>query len=88
MTLDEHTPCPACPQIVRDLYVTARRVLEHEPAMSALIDHEELHRSCEAVRPWVEAHHANQLHAFSLELEAARDPKLTAIPADHDGSPR
>lgn len=93
MILDEHTPCPVCPQLVRDLYVAARRVLAHERRL-ATAEHEELHLHLEAMRAWVEAHHANQLHSHSTELEDARHPTLesqesaTVLPFDPGGSQR
>lgn len=75
MILDEHTPCPMCPQVNRDSYVAGRRVLERD-RKTWTPDHEELHLRLEAQRRWFDAHHANQLHAFSLELEDARHPTL------------
>lgn len=87
MILDAHTPCPACPQIVRTLYVTALRVLQARDC-PRLPEVEELFAAVDAVRPWVEAHHVNQEHAFSFELEDARAPQLTVVPVDHEGSQR
>jgi len=80
MTPDEHTPCPACPAQVRDLYAVGRRVLENAgwSEGSAPVEYEELYIALEALRPFVDAHHANQLHAFSEELADARDPKVPA----------
>lgn len=93
MILDEHTACPACPQPVRDLYAVCRRVVAAGPGRLSLVELEELQHVLEALRPWIEAHHANQVHAFSLELEDARQPRLEVTPAaapdiDHDGSER
>lgn len=75
MTIDEHNACPACPVVIRDLYAVGRRVLVREQDTKSL-EYEELYLALEAVRPFVEAHHANQLHAFSKELAAAREPQL------------
>lgn len=75
MILDDHNACPACARQVRNVYAAARRLLERDRP-TATPDHEELHLALEALRPFVEAHHANQLHAFSLELETARHPTL------------
>lgn len=71
MTPDAHTPCPACPIVVRDLYAVGRRVLIRIQEVAAP-EYEELYLALEALRPWYEAHYANQLHAFSPELEDAR----------------
>ena len=85
MTLDAHTACPACPHQVRALYAVGRRVLagsrSHFIAEERLppAEYDELYLALEALRPFVEAHHANQLHAFSPELEAARDLRLTEV---------
>ena len=73
MTYDAHTPCPACPRQVRDLYAVGRRVLERERERRTR-EYEELHQALEQLRPFVEAHHENQLHAFSPELEGVREP--------------
>lgn len=80
--IDSHTPCPACPQEVRALYAVGRRVLAgsqshfiaHERLAPA--EYDELSLALDALRPFVEAHHANQVHAFSPELEDARHPRL------------
>lgn len=78
MMLDDHNACPACPDVVRDVYAAARRVLEGD-LRTTTPDHEELHLVVERLRPFVEAHHANQLHAFSKELEDARHPKFAEV---------
>lgn len=79
MTIDDHNACPACPLPVRHLYAWALKVLAIDPALRSLRpEYEELHQAVEAMRPHVEAHHANQLHAFSPELAGARDPKVEA----------
>jgi len=88
MTPDAHTPCPACPATVRALYAAARRVLagtnshflKHERL--APPEYDELYHACEDLRPFVEAHHANQEHSLSPELEAARHPTVTEAPAE------
>lgn len=80
MTIDEHNACPACPAQVRALYAVGRRVLVREQDAKSL-EYEELYLALEALRPFVEAHHANQLHAFSRELAAAREPALAEIVA-------
>lgn len=85
MIPDAHTPCPACPAPVRALYAVARRVLAgthshfltHERLAPA--EYEELYQACEDLRPWIDAHHANQEHSLSPELEAARHPVLSVI---------
>ena len=77
MTLDEHTPCPACPHQVRALYAVGRRMLSARAETLSAPEAEEFLAALEALRPFVDAHHANQLHAFSLELEEARAPQLT-----------
>jgi hypothetical protein len=85
MTPDAHTPCPLCPEAVRNLFASAGvvgryfenvdvRYLPHsldQPLAAMLAALEEL-------RPWMEAHRANQLHATSPELEDARHPSLAA----------
>ena len=81
MTPDAHTPCPACPMVVRHLYTAGRRVLmvggylgvdwTFSPA-----ECQELYLALEALRPFVDAHDANQVHALSPELADARDPTL------------
>lgn len=90
MILDEHTACPACPQVVRDLYAIARRAQLRMPytGHGEVPEYDELLAVLEAFRPWIEAHHANQFHSHSLELEDARAPQLTAIAVDHEGSQR
>lgn len=76
--IDDHNACPACPNQVRALYAVGRRVLVREQdAKSA--EYEELYIALEALRPFVEAHHANQLHAFSHELAGARESKLAEV---------
>lgn len=75
MTIDAHNACPACPVIVRDLYAVGRRVLIREQD-AATAEYEELYLALEQLRPFIEAHHANQLHAFSPELAGAREPKI------------
>jgi hypothetical protein len=80
MIPDRHNACPACNADWRALYAVARRVLagsrSHFFAHERLTppEYEELYLACERVRDYVEAHHANQDHAFSPELEAARHP--------------
>lgn len=94
MILDEHTPCPACPDDVRALYAIARRALvrmHHERDLPP--EYEELLAILDALRPWIDAHHANQLHSHSIDLEDARHPTVQRAPAavtdvDHDGSER
>lgn len=82
MTPDEHTACPGCPQVWRDLYATGRSVLARPMMIARFFSEdlppelEELRLAIERVKPFVEAHHANQLHAHSRELENARDPKV------------
>ena len=84
MRADRLTPCPACPAPVRELYAVGRRILagsrshffQHERL--APPEYEELYLALEKLRPFVEAHHANQEHAFSAELEAARHPASEA----------
>lgn len=95
MILDEHTPCPACPQVVRDLYSTARRLYAVTARATAPgergPEYDEFLAALVALRPWIEAHHANQLHAFSFELEDARHPQLSVTPVapiDEEGSQR
>lgn len=80
MTIDEHNACPACPIAVRNLYAVGRRVLIREQDR-ATVEYEELYVALEALRPFVDAHHANQLHAFSKELESAREPQIGAAAA-------
>jgi hypothetical protein len=91
--IDDHNACPACPMQVRNLYAVGRRVLERERTRvrflssaeersTAIVEYEELYLTLEALRPFVDAHYANQLHAFSKELAAAREPQLDpAVPA-------
>lgn len=90
MILDEHTPCPACPQVVRDLFAVAHRAVLQllRDDVVTRPEYGELMAAVDTLRPWVEAHHANQVHAFSPELEDARAPQLTAVPVDHEGSAR
>ncbi len=79
MTPDVHTACPACPAHVRALYAVGRRVLAMlESRDGAQVEQEELAQALDALRPFIEAHHANQLHAFSNELERARTPEVPA----------
>lgn len=80
MILDAHTPCPACPQVVRDFYVVSRRLLSvtayATAAGEADVVSDEFLAALDALKLWIEAHHANQVHAFSPELEGARNPRL------------
>lgn len=73
MILDEHTACPMCPQVNRDAFVIMQRAA---PLLPEGPMREELSYALESQRVWYEAHHANQLHAFSAELESARNPRL------------
>lgn len=95
MILDEFTPCPACPQVVRDLYAITRRLLAAGgPARLSIIEWAEVHQVLKTLRPFIEAHHANQLHSHSLELEDARHPSVPqdaapiVPPVDPEGSQR
>lgn len=92
MILDQHTPCPACPQVVRDLYVTVRRLLSvaryATAAGETTVAYDECLAALDALRLWIEAHHGNQLHSHSVFLEDARAPQLTVVPVDHEGSQR
>lgn len=80
MTPDYYTPCPACPSCVRDLYAVGRRVLERlsDLHVDPNPEYAEFFAALEALRPFYEAHHANQIHAHSAELEDARLPHLEA----------
>jgi hypothetical protein len=71
MVIDPSTPCAFCAFQVRNLYAIARRVLERE-RQHATPEYEELAIALEACRPLYEAHHADQVHAFSPELEPWR----------------
>ena len=75
MILDAHTPCPVCPRVIRDLYAVGRRVLIREQD-AASPEYEELYLALDALRPWIEAHYSDQRHAFSKDLESAREPQL------------
>jgi hypothetical protein len=78
MTPDAHTACPLCAQVVRDLYAISRRVLvrmHHDPILAP--EYDELLAAVDAVRPLYDAHHGNQLHSHSPELEDARHPTVT-----------
>lgn len=79
MTPDAVTPCPGCPEPVRAVYASGRRVLARlqEDAMHTP-EYAEFYTALEQLRPFIEAHHANQLHAFSAELEAVRIPSVPA----------
>jgi hypothetical protein len=79
MILDEHTPCPACPQVVRDLYVVGRRLVAGGYGTLSLTELEELYHVLEAFRPFIEAHHANQLHSHAMTLEDARHPQVPQV---------
>jgi hypothetical protein len=82
MVIDSQTPCPMCPRLVRDLYALGWRVLATELSPPRSIDRDrlpefaELLAALEALRPWYEAHHADQRHAFSEALESAREARL------------
>lgn len=82
MELDTMTACPMCPRRVRDFYVIGRRILPTLPRERPEV--EEFAHALEELRPWYDAHHANQLHAFSPELEAAREgrPSLPTVSPD------
>lgn len=85
MMPDQHTACPACPKQVRALYAVARRILvgtqshfmKHERL--APPEYEELHQALEDLRPFVDAHHADQRHSLSDELESSRNPVLAEV---------
>lgn len=86
MKVDQHTPCPACPVHVRSLYAIASvvgQLLEQSPANLADEQQraleqagEQLRIAVRAIRPFVDAHQGNQLHALSHELVDARAPLL------------
>jgi hypothetical protein len=84
MTPDASTPCPACPREVRALYLAAQLLvkrLDQGPSVDAimsLID-DELRMAVNAVKPFVDAHEANQVHAHSAELASAREPQLQEV---------
>lgn len=76
MQIDPSTPCPACHYAARDLFVAARRVVSLVSTYAAEQGLLELADAVEAFRPFYEAHHANQDHATSTELTAARETRF------------
>jgi hypothetical protein len=83
MTPDAHTACAGCPAQVRGVHDAAYVLvflLEQRTDPLAPAELEALavaHAALDQLAPFVTAHRANQLHAFSPELLAARMPKLT-----------
>jgi hypothetical protein len=77
--LDVHTPCIACPAQVRTLYAAGRRVLGGRLHQLTTPEYDELYAALEELRPFIEAHHTNQQHAFSDELAGAREPRVPEL---------
>lgn len=81
MKVDSHTPCLACPAIVRNLYATAQVVLalldEHQGDATGreLEAQANLQIALMYLTPFIEAHLENQDHALSVELAPARNPR-------------
>lgn len=97
MVIDSHTPCVCCPDVVREqieadeALLTALRAfllalpVEHRnaPLADELKAHAILVRQrLRRLRPWYEAHHANQLHRDSVELADDRAPVLELPPVE------
>jgi hypothetical protein len=74
--LDTHTPCPACPAPVQDLFSAAQALitaLEGDLSASGVCAAIETTRAAlQRLAPHVEAHFANQAHAYAAELAGVR----------------
>jgi hypothetical protein len=74
--LDEHTPCVGCATPVQEVFSRAVAVVAaHDRARGEAEPHPliaSLAAALNRLRPHIEAHFANQLHAYSEELAPAR----------------
>jgi hypothetical protein len=82
MIPDAHTPCAACPIVVRELYAVAVRVSAYvhvlPPGLGA-----SLVEALAQLRPHVADHFANQDHSHSRELAGARgNPDTSSDPLE------